>query len=190
VKKVNLRLAKDELLEAIAYFIERQKLVAQALINFGLDLQAMSILGAGGWTLGAEGAKQIIDVTSNNHGSHINNALKKMVENNTPRINQKGSWQDEDGETWDYYLHGGGCRLTHTITSEIIDWDCPSVLHFDAFKFGYHLEWQIEKFPYKLSNLVTYIRENELSSIEQKLIPELLNEGKLVKDLPNLYRVA
>ena len=39
---------KDELLEAIKYFVNRQELVAQALHDLGLDLYAISILGAGG----------------------------------------------------------------------------------------------------------------------------------------------
>lgn len=190
MEKVKLRLAKDELLEAIAYFVERQKLVAQALKDFGLDLQVMVILGAGGWTLGAEGAKQMLEVSPNNLGDRISNALKRMVEKNTPKVNQNGTWQGKNGETWNYFLHGGGCRLRHPITGEVIDWDPPSVIHFDVFKFGFHLEWQIEKFSDKFSNLVTYIRQNELSAVEHKLIPELVNEGKLVEDLTNLYRVA
>jgi len=65
MEKFNLQLAKDELLDAIIYFVKRQELVAQALRNFKLDLQTIGVLGATGWILGAEGAKQIIEAVPN-----------------------------------------------------------------------------------------------------------------------------
>ena len=186
----DLQLVKDELFEAIAYFVMRQELVAQALLDFGLDLDAMTVLGAGGWTLGAEGAKQLSEVSPNNFESKFRYALQRMIKNKTPKVNQTGKWQDKNGETWNYFMHGGGCLLINQATDEPIDWDCPSIIHFDAFKFCSYLKWQIEKLPNKFPHLIRYLRKNEVSTIEHNLIPELVNEGKLTKDLTNLYRVS
>src|SRR5215471_11827256 len=116
---------KDELLEAIKYFVKRQGLAAQALSDFGLDLFAVSVLGASGWMLGAEGAKELYEVNPSNLSENFRNALHRMIEINTPKVNQTGIWQDKDGKTWNYFLHSGGCRLRDTHTGEVIDWDCP-----------------------------------------------------------------
>jgi len=185
-----LQLLKNELLEAIRCFVKRQELVAQALREFGLDFTAMYILGAGGWTLGAEGAKQLIEVSPNNLGDRFSDGLKRMIENNTPRVNQKGTWQDNNGEMWKYHLHGGGCLLTNEATEEQINWDCPSIIHFDVYKFCFHLKWQIKSFPKKFPYLKIFLQKNDVFTIRHTLIPELVNEGKLINDLGNLYRVA
>jgi len=186
----DLQQIKDELLQAISYFVVRQELVAQALLDFGLDLNAVAILGSGGWTLGAEGAKQLSEATPNNFEDEFRTALQIMIDNKTPKINQTGSWQDKNGEMWNYFMHGGGCRLRHPTTDEVIDWDCPYTTHFDAFKFSFHLEWQIKKFPERYPNLVGFLSQNDINATEHYLFPELVNEGKLIKDLTNLYRVA
>jgi uncharacterized protein DUF6896 len=184
------QLTKDELIEAITYFVRRQELVAQALIDFGLDLDAIAILGAGGWTLGADGAKQLSEVTPNNFQDEFRSALQRMIENNSPKLNQTGSWQDKNGGIWNYFMHGGGCLLINQVTGEPIDWDCPSTIDFDAFKFCSYLKWQIEKFPNKYPHLTRYLRNNEIRTIEHNLIPELVNEGKLNRYLTNLYRIS
>jgi hypothetical protein len=160
------------------------------LQDFGLDLDSVAVLGAGGWTLGAAGAKQFIAVTSNNLGEKFMSALQRMIENNTPKINQTGTWPDENGEKWNYFMHGGGCRLSNLTTGEEIDWDCPNVKYFDIFKFSFHLKWQMDKFPEKYTNLIIRLKREDLNSLEQNLIPELVNEGKLLKNLITHYRVA
>jgi hypothetical protein len=180
----------DELLEAIKYFVKRQELVAQALHDFGLDLYAISVLGTGGWTLGIEGAKQLYEVNPNPLSENFRTALQRMIEINSPPLDQMGTWQDQNGEIWNYFMHGGGCRLRNPVTGEIIDWDCPSVIHFDVHKFCFHLEWQITKFPDKYPNLAAYLRKNDINTIAQKLIPELVNEGKLIHDAKRLYRIS
>ena len=127
MEKVNLQVAKDELLEVITYFVKRQGLVAQALQDLGLDLPTIGVLGVMGWILGAEGAKQLIEAVPNGFQAGQRHALNKMIENNTPKIDQSGIWHDQNGETWNYFMHGGGCRLTHPITAEVIDWDYPNI---------------------------------------------------------------
>ena len=186
----SLQLAKDELLQTINYFVQRQALVAQALQDFGLDLEAMAVLGAGGWTIGFEGATDLYDGLPPNFEASFRNTLRRMIGKKTPRVNQIGSWRDHEGETWNYFMHGGGCQLTNTITGEVIDWDCPDITRFDAFKFAFHLEWQIQNFPEKYPNLTKYVSHNDLQSVEHNLIPELVNEGKLKKDSAYLYRLA
>jgi hypothetical protein len=51
----------------------------------------------------------------------------------------RGRWGQEN--EWDYYLHGGGCRLTHTISGEQIEWDASNLRHFDPYWFVNWLEW-------------------------------------------------
>ena len=186
----DLQLAKDELLQAITYFVQRQALVAQALQDFGLDLDAIAVLGAGGWTIGFEGAKQLYQMLPQNFEDNFRNALQRMIENQTPSVNQIGTWEDKAGETWNYFMHGGGCRLINAITGEVIDWDCPDTTRFDRFKFAFHLEWQIQNFPNNYSHLTKYLSNGVLHSIEHMLIPELVNEGRLRKDLANHYRIS
>ena len=61
--EVDFQSVKEELLEAITYFVSRQELVAQAMTELGLDLDAIAILGAVGWTLGAEGAMKFFTIS-------------------------------------------------------------------------------------------------------------------------------
>jgi len=49
---------KTELREAVAYFIERQKLVAQAMTEFGLDLNEVGEFGAFAWVSNPEADQQ------------------------------------------------------------------------------------------------------------------------------------
>ena len=188
--EVDIQSAKKELLEAITYFVSRQELVAQAMTELGLDLDAIAILGAVGWTLGAEGAMKFFTVSTSNLGEKFKNALQTQIENNTPRVNQAGIWHDKYGNTWDYFLHGGGCRLTNKETGEPIDWDCPNPRHFDSFKFCFHLKWQAENCPTKYPKLIKYLHNYGIYAIELELIPELVDDGKLLKTLGNPYSLT
>ena len=181
---------KEELLEAITYFVSRQELVAQALKDFGLDLNIIGILGAGGWTLGSEGAKDFFTVPTTKLEGDFINALQKMAESNIPKLNQTGQWTDKNDDVWDYFMHGGGCRLTNKKTGEPIDWDCPNPMYFDAFKFCFHLKWQAENFPIKYPSLIKYLHDHDIHAIEHELIPELVNDGKLLKTPGNPYCLA
>ena len=40
--------------------------------------------------------------------------------------------------TWEYFMHGGGCRLTSTVTGERLEWDVP---HQDLFELEWFLNW-------------------------------------------------
>ncbi len=56
-------------------------------------------------------------------------------------IPQKGYWGEHD--EWEYFFHGGGCRLVHTATGEPIDWDAPNLRRFDKFWFLNYLQWAL-----------------------------------------------
>ncbi len=53
-----------------------------------------------------------------------------------------GYWGDNN--EWAYFLHGGGCRLTHTKTGEIIQWDAGSLRRFDWHWFVDYLNWLLK----------------------------------------------
>ena len=55
----------------------------------------------------------------------------------------RGYWGQAN--EWQYSLHGGGCRLTHTITGEVIDWDAPDLNRFDPYWFVGWLQWYLSQ---------------------------------------------
>ncbi len=59
----------------------------------------------------------------------------------TPHPNRRSSGFWGDQKQWDYFVHGFGCWLTHTITGEPIDWDAPDVNVFDYYKFERYAIW-------------------------------------------------
>ena len=49
-----------------------------------------------------------------------------------------GEWGENN--EWEYFLHGPGCRLTHKVTQERLEWDLGSLRRFDKNWFvGYLL---------------------------------------------------
>jgi hypothetical protein len=55
--------------------------------------------------------------------------------NNPISTPQAGDWGGR--QEWHYFIHGGGCRLTHAETGDMLDWDAPDVDVFDW------LEWAL-----------------------------------------------
>lgn len=97
------------------------------------------------------------------------------------RTPQSGYWGEEN--EWKYFIHGIGCRLTHTITEELIDWDSGDLRRFDRHSFLLHLEWRLvsEANDEKLSDLRKVLR-NSRDSLEQYVYPaldRLVNQGIL-----------
>ena len=178
------KLVKHELFRAIAFFIERQQLVAQAMLDLGLDLQFVSRFGALGW------------ITSDSHTVKHVDKSRDLVDlheaADTMHVPQSGVWRDGDQNEWRYFLHGGGCLLTNRITKEPIDWDCPNRLAFDSGFFCRHLAWQL-KAPNrqdKLKHTRNWVQE--LNSMGRKdgcidiqvmrLLEEMVNDGLVNKD--------
>ncbi|MBC7812315.1 MAG: hypothetical protein H7175_14260, partial [Burkholderiales bacterium] len=54
-----------------------------------------------------------------------------------------GLWGEN--QEWEYLLHGGGCRLTHTVTQERIEWDASNLRRFDRGWFVNHLKWRLDQ---------------------------------------------
>jgi hypothetical protein len=152
-------LAKQELLDAITYYIDRQKIVAQALTDLGFDITT-------NWSFTDANDEQAI------------NAIQKWVARRK-EIPSRGVWIDQENNQWDYYLHGAGCTLTNQKTGEPIEWDAPKLNSFDSFFFFPSIFWQFHaKDRYdKVGRLKAWLTGNM-----EQLIEELVEDGKLNKD--------
>jgi hypothetical protein len=139
---------KAELREALAYFIERQKLVAQAMTELGLDLDEVGEFGAFAWVSNPEADKQsaqekIRQETAKANDPRTQAMLQLALRASERALPQSGIWRDRENNEWRYFLHGSGCRLTNINTGEPIDWNCPDVNKYDQWKFMFHLMWQL-----------------------------------------------
>ena len=139
---------KAELREALAYFIERQKLVAQAMTELGLDLNEVGAFGPIAWASSAESDKlssqdKIKREIAKTNDPHIQKMLQLALRATGRELPQGGVWHDGENNEWRYFLHGSGCRLTNVKTGEPIDWDCPDVHKYNKWKFMFHLIWQL-----------------------------------------------
>lgn len=136
-----MRLVKRELHEAVVRFVERQKLVAQAMVDLGLDLEEVERYGVAawaaelppGWTITQSDIEKVPD-------GHKIYSMRKRVE--ALRLPARGVWVDRDGNEWEYFLHGKGCLLTNKHTGEPIDWEC-NVVGLSIWFFLRYLEWQL-----------------------------------------------
>lgn len=105
----------------VAYFIQRQQLVVLAMLELnprGLDKEALAI-----------------EVEP--YFQDYRERRKKLQPGESF---QSGIWKHD----WEYWVHGGGCRLTHLHTSERIEWDGPDPHEFDIYWFMNHLLWRCE----------------------------------------------
>ena len=107
-------------------------------------------------------------------------------------IPQTGIWQNDEG-VWDYFFHGSGCRLTHQITGEVIDWDAPDTEIFDSWKFMYWIKWAVEVNPKHLTDEVECLnraisRSGELETVVNHILKRLTNQGVLEKVSQNRLR--
>ncbi|MBZ0294030.1 MAG: hypothetical protein K8L99_15820 [Anaerolineae bacterium] len=97
----------------IKKFIQRQRIVLEAMRALRPDLV----------------------MRTENEGTPEEWARLRLEYKSKPAIGEWGSWE--------YFLHGDGCRLTHKITGEPIEWDTGDIMRFDRFWFANHLEWQL-----------------------------------------------
>ena len=163
--------------EALAYFIERQKLVAQAMTEMGLDLDEVAKYGALAWVsdLPPDENGNIVKLVEKfkNYADSENASQRKLYqiakrasERNLP---QYGIWRDSQQNEWEYMLHGGGCHLKNIKTGEPIDWDPPDLNSYDEFKFMDNLLWQIS-YPKRT------IKLGFLRSVVQQALKPLIKE--------------
>ncbi len=148
-------------LTLIQRFVERQKLVLTAMQELRPNLLFLGSY-SGEWT------SDTID--------EYRRATEKVA-----HIPQGGYWGDNN--EWRYFIHGGGCRLVHTVTGEPINWDAPQVERFDRFWFRDYLEWL---FDYEPANAaVTALRvalpqhNGDLQHLTFTLLEQLHQLGKL-----------
>jgi len=148
-----------ELNVALDYFIERQRIVAGAMSDLGVDLDKVSRIGAFAWGY-----------------------LKGMPSPSEHKeVPQEGFWTDQTDQKWKYFLHGKGCRLVNCETSEPIDWDCPDVSRCDPWKFSYHLEWQLNHFGNKYPLLSIWVNTNGRGLVDD-LVMDLVEKGLISRD--------
>jgi hypothetical protein len=106
----------------IHHYIQRQRIVIRALIDISPRLLMM-----------------IDDAT-------LKKSLEPYIVAHEEKINSIGS-QSGVWETWQYWLHGIGCRLTHIQTQEPLEWDAPYLNGFRFDWFWNHLIWRIRNEP-------------------------------------------
>jgi len=130
-----------EVLDAIAHFIERQKLVARVMQELDIDLGDVGRWGSGIWS--QQGTQEPL-LSLPTSASDEERGLWEAVQQARSRrpATQQGVWGNS-GE-WTYFLHGKGCRLRNTLTGEVIDWNCPDIEAFDPYFFLDHLHWRLE----------------------------------------------
>lgn len=169
------QLIKRELYDAVTHFIERQKLVAQAMVDLGLDLEEVGRYGALAWAADLPSDYAMIQFGAEKvpEGHKLYN-MRKRVE--ALQLPDKGVWKDRDGNEWEYYLHGMGCRLTNIRTGEPIDWEC-NVPALEVWFFLQYLEWQLNSPDWKdrLVHTRKWVQTKDLDSVWE-LIREIDEE--------------
>lgn len=141
-------------------FIARQKLVSDVIQNLRPDMFAF-------------------------HDKSVPAMVKVTLARKYTAVPQTGSWQNDEGD-WVYFFHGGGCRLTHKVTGEVIDWDAPNTELFDPWKFMYWVEWAINTNPEHLSEQVHCLNEavstdSDLKTVVDNILKHLTEQGVFEK---------
>jgi len=160
-KDKRISAAEQELYQAIVYYIERQQLVVQAMLDLKLDINAIGKFGALAWSYDESSSENnlsqidgLLQHTFDEHQREILNARKYAIEG---KVSRKGVWKDRTGQEWNYQLHGGGCLLQNILTQEPLDWDCPNPKAFDIFFFSRHLDWRLT--TSQTDNVLIHLRE-------------------------------
>lgn len=112
------------MLTLLQRYVERQAIVLAAMRQFRPHLFMRSYSGE--WT------SEIIDQYTR---------AREQAAHTPP----SGYWGDNN--EWKYFLHGGGCRLIHTVTGEPINWDATKLERFDKFWFLDYLVWLFANDP-------------------------------------------
>jgi hypothetical protein len=158
-----------EILTLIQRYVERQTIVLTAMQQLSPHLFMRSYSGE--WT------SEIVD--------QYRRAMEQVA-----HIPSSGFWGDND--EWQYSLHGGGCRLVHTVTGEPINWDAPKVERFDKFWFLDYLVWLLANDPTDATVAVLQpIAPRDAASLREftfTLLEQLYQLGKLSEmDSQNNY---
>jgi uncharacterized protein DUF6896 len=178
-----ISVAKQELRQAIVYYIERQQLVVQAMLDLKLDINLIGKFGALAWSYDESSSENslsqidsLLQHTFDEHQREILYARKYAIEG---KVSRKGVWKDRTGQEWSYQLHGGGCLLQNMLTQEPLDWDCPNPKAFDIFFFSRHLGWRL--ITSQMDDSLIYLRKLQIEHDSIYSLTDILLE-KLIKD--------
>lgn len=163
-----------DLKEALRYFIERQKLVAQAMTEMGLDLNDVAEYGTLAWMPPSEKSAESYEKLAKSESDWHRKLYQVAKRASELNLLQRGIWHDSEQNKWEYYLHGMGCCLTNIKTREPIDWDAPNVNSYTPMFFEQNLLWQLSH-P-KRSIELWYLRSFMLKPITS-LIKEIQGDN-------------
>ena len=150
---------KQKLYSLIERFVERQTLVKEAMQQLRPDLIAVH-----------DPKKSDMEIW------HLANSCLE-----TPN---RGIWKETD--SWYYTIHGGGCRLVNTSTSEPLEWDAPEPKEFYYEWFLNWLSWYI--YMNEVSPELKALRDITKTEIFNLLL-ELESEGLLMKNHNTNFRL-
>src|SRR5258708_35574400 len=108
---------------------------------------------------------------------HLVDSTKRRPTKEYASATQIGHW-GQDNE-WDYFLHGVGCRLTHTITGEVIDWDASNVYLFDRYSLGWWRTWFLQHNSQDEAASVILVMVNEKGEVFREKIFDVLEHLRL-----------
>src|SRR5262249_54021810 len=121
---------------------------------------------------------------------HLLDPTQRRPSKEYARATQIGHW-GQDNE-WGYYLHGVGCRLTHTINGEVIDWDASNLSRFDFNWFVHWLAWFLKQNPEDAASATILASISEQGEALKKMLlvvlEELCNSGKLRRSADGYHR--
>jgi hypothetical protein len=102
---------------------------------------------------------------------------------------QLGYWGDND--QWEYFLHGGGCKLTHRQTGEIIQWDAGDLNKFNVDWFVDYLQWALKQNTDEdiktIHSIFEYIEAPTQQSREENLHQRLKLREQILPVLEQLH---
>jgi len=105
---------KDKILQLITEYVARQQLIYEAIT----DLRPYMFL--------------IDDKNASNE--HLIAVTLKYKD-----VPNRGIWKKYG--TWEYYIHGNGCRLTNLMSKEQIEWDVAQLNYFYVPWFLNWFDW-------------------------------------------------
>lgn len=151
-------MVEDNIKILIVEYVSRQKLVYACMMALRPDLIALSDK-----TLSRDKKVEII----------------KERQRIIPRIPNIGTW--EKYGTWEYYIHGAGCKLVNLMTKEPLEWDAPNINVFDDLWFFNWCKW------------VSQINEH-YSDISEAILTKgfenFKKTGQVIQVKPSKYQLA
>jgi hypothetical protein len=123
-----------------------------------------------------------------------------LIQPNIAPVTGTGYWGENN--EWRYYLHGVGCRLIHTITDEIVDWDASDPYRFDPYWFVEWLSWFLKQNVFfrqpteekAILTISSMIDEQNKDGFRKKILAvleQLHQQGRLLcpPDYTNKYKL-